>query len=183
LSAAYTGVIFAGGPRSLSEEQAGLVLQPVAGGARRVGVMPRISANELAQFGTRLRLDVIQMHGDPSLADVTELRNAWNGLIWAVVRSGDRVDPDVLIDSGSRGTLGGTGKTADWEKVAMLARNRGTGSLILAGGLTPDNVAEAIEIVNPDIVDISSGVESAPGVKDHEKMRAFVTAVQSVSGE
>ena len=80
----------------------------------------------------------------------------------------------VLVDSSARG---GTGRRVAWDELAALpSRSR----LVLAGGLTPHNVAEAVQSVRPGGVDVSSGVERAPGVKDHRLMRAFVTAARSV---
>jgi len=89
----------------------------------------------------------------------------------------------VLLDSGARGTPGGTGVPFDWTKLSLPDRRTGAGKLVLAGGLTAANVAAAIRAVCPDVVDVSSGVESSQGVKDHEKMRTFVTAVRSATGE
>lgn len=77
----------------------------------------------------------------------------------------------VLVDAFVEGQMGGTGHRAPWE---LLAEWKPKVPLILAGGLTPDNVAEAIRLVKPAGVDVASGVESSPGVKDHGKMRAFI---------
>ena len=77
-----------------------------------------------------------------------------------------------------KGLYGGSGVTADWDGAAELAKKY---PLLLAGGLTPENVAEAVMRVKPWGVDVASGVESAPGEKDPSKMKAFVRAVQSVS--
>jgi len=82
-----------------------------------------------------------------------------------------------LFDSHAPGEQGGTGRTFDWS--ALAARPPGTRPLILAGGLHPDNVAEAVRRVAPWAVDVSSGVESAKGIKDHGAMRAFVAAVRA----
>jgi phosphoribosylanthranilate isomerase len=82
----------------------------------------------------------------------------------------------VLVDSFVAGEMGGTGHQAPWE--LLVGFDPGV-PLILAGGLTPDNVADAIRIVKPWGVDVASGVESAPGVKDHGKMRAFIQAVRA----
>jgi phosphoribosylanthranilate isomerase len=82
----------------------------------------------------------------------------------------------VLVDAKVEGALGGTGHSFDWALVVDLARSR---RLVLAGGLTPDNVKRAVEEVRPWCVDVASGVESAPGVKDPAKVRAFVGAVRS----
>jgi phosphoribosylanthranilate isomerase len=84
----------------------------------------------------------------------------------------------VLIDSRSGAALGGTGTTFSWEAVApQLAQYRDYVRLVVAGGLTPDNVRHAIELLDPSVVDVSSGVERAPGVKDETLMRAFARAV------
>jgi phosphoribosylanthranilate isomerase len=82
----------------------------------------------------------------------------------------------VMVDARVEGALGGTGRTFDWRLVAGLAQRR---KLVLAGGLTPDNVAAAVAAVHPWCVDVASGVESAPGVKDLEKVRAFVAAARA----
>jgi phosphoribosylanthranilate isomerase len=82
----------------------------------------------------------------------------------------------LLVDARVEGALGGTGVTFDWSLVAPLAGER---KLTLAGGLTPANVAEAVRIAHPYCVDVASGVESAPGVKDLSKVRAFIAAAQA----
>jgi phosphoribosylanthranilate isomerase len=84
----------------------------------------------------------------------------------------------ILLDAYSENEYGGTGKRVDWELAATIVEKHGW-PVILAGGLTPDNVAEAIRIVRPYAVDVSSGIESSPGIKDHGKMKAFVEAVRS----
>jgi phosphoribosylanthranilate isomerase len=86
-------------------------------------------------------------------------------------RAVGRLPAAVLIDAHVAGQYGGTGRTAPWE---MLASFRPGVPLILAGGLTPDNVAEAVRLVRPYAVDVASGVESAPGVKDLDKVRRFL---------
>jgi phosphoribosylanthranilate isomerase len=86
----------------------------------------------------------------------------------------------VVLDTGSRSGLGGTGRSFDWAGVARsIEAFRGAARLVVAGGLNPDNVAEAIRILRPEIVDVSSGVESAPGVKDPILMSRFVEAARS----
>ena len=82
------------------------------------------------------------------------------------------LEPRQVVD----GVPGGTGRTFDWSLAAEV--RRGVSYLILAGGLTPDNVAEAARVVDPDVVDVSSGVEASPGRKDPDKVRAFVEAVR-----
>jgi phosphoribosylanthranilate isomerase len=85
----------------------------------------------------------------------------------------DGVDA-VLVDALVPGTLGGAGLAVDWERLAVALDRAGRPRrLVLAGGLRPENVERAIGLVGPDVVDVSSGVESTPGIKDHAKMRAF----------
>jgi phosphoribosylanthranilate isomerase len=83
--------------------------------------------------------------------------------------------PAFLVDAAVKGLYGGSGVTADWDGVAKLAKKY---PLLLAGGLTPENVAEAVGRVKPWGVDVASGVESAPGKKDASKMKAFVHAIK-----
>ena len=88
----------------------------------------------------------------------------------------------TLIDAFVPGALGGTGVTLPWTQLAARLRSvRGNSRLVLAGGLRPENVAIAIAALSPDVVDVSSGVESSPGIKDHDRMRAFRDAVTHAS--
>ena len=133
-------------------------------------------------------LDVVQLHADPTAEAVAELRRRYDGLVWAVLRTSGTLASDraaelfavadaVLLDAQVAGALGGTGHTLDWPALrAAVDRARGGGTLVLAGGLTPVNVAAAIAALAPDVVDVSSGVERSPGVKDHSRMRAFAQA-------
>jgi phosphoribosylanthranilate isomerase len=84
----------------------------------------------------------------------------------------------LLVDTAVPGMYGGTGQTLDWNRLVKFEDSIGKTPLILAGGLTPDNVAEAIRIVRPHGVDVASGVESSPGKKDHAKVRDFVAAAR-----
>jgi phosphoribosylanthranilate isomerase len=84
-------------------------------------------------------------------------------------------DDLILLDAYDPVTKGGTGKTIDWDRAGAIARSR---RIILAGGLTPSNVREAIDRVKPYAVDVASGVESSPGIKDHSKIEAFIRAVK-----
>ena len=188
LGASYAGVIFAGGPRRLTPEQAVPVLA-AAGTARRVGVFGAVPPDEIARTADAVGLDVVQLHGDPDAAAVEAVRGAFHGLVWAVVRcEGDRLPGGtaglfatadaVVLDAKVPGMLGGTGVAVPWVAIASaVAAARGGGTLVLAGGLTPGNVEEAMRALAPAVVDVSSGVESAPGIKDHDRMRAFQRAV------
>jgi phosphoribosylanthranilate isomerase len=97
----------------------------------------------------------------------------------AACTAAGRAPDAVLVDAHAPGQYGGTGKTARWDELVGWSERLDGVPLLLAGGLTPENVAEAILKVRPTGVDTASGVESAPGRKDQEKMHAFVAAAQA----
>lgn len=190
LRAAYLGVVFAGGPRQLDAASARLVLDGAGtnGKARRVGVFGAHAAQEIAATAATAALDVVQLHGSSDAALVDAIRQRFDGEIWRVVRvpagagavtlrgAGDGVDA-VVIDAHVGGALGGTGVAVDWEHLAATLDSEGRPTrLVLAGGLRAENVARAVGLVAPDVVDVSSGVESSIGIKDHASMRAFAEA-------
>ena len=190
LGAAYVGVIFAESPRRLDAAAARAVLDVARGPAQTAGVFGAEPAEWIAAVAGEVRLDVVQLHGDPTPTVVDDVRRRFAGEVWAVVRiAGSDVPPGVstlmevadavVLDAKVAGQLGGTGTRFDWDRIAAtLDRRRARARLVLAGGLNPTNVAEAIRVVAPDVVDVSSGVESAPGIKDHARMRAFSDAVR-----
>ena len=190
LGAAYVGVIFAESPRRVDSSTAPGIVAPARGRAKAVGVFGAASIETVATVAAAVPLDVVQLHGDPSPGAVERLRPFFSGEVWAVIRIADAELPPetaallsvadaVVLDAKVSGQLGGTGTTFDWERVAKtLDRQRVRSRIVLAGGLTDENVAHAVRIVAPDIVDVSSGVESAPGIKDHSRMRAFSDAVR-----
>jgi phosphoribosylanthranilate isomerase len=190
LGAAYVGVIFAESPRRLDPVAASAVLAPARGRASTVGVFGPASIETISTVAAQAGLDVVQLHGDPSPGVVERVRPFFPGEVWAVVRiAGSELPGDasalmsvadaVVLDARVTGQLGGTGRTFDWGGVArVLDRQRVRSRIVLAGGLNHDNVAQAVRIVAPDVVDVSSGVESEPGIKDHARMRAFSDAVR-----
>lgn len=189
LGASYVGVIFASGPRLLTPDRARDVLAGVPSSVARVGVFADQPAHEIARIAADVGLDVVQLHGRTDSARVDALRGAFDGRIWAVERvAGASIPPSlldaldvadaVLLDAMVAGALGGTGVALPWEALAEALRSvRGERRIVLAGGLRPENVSRAIAALSPDVVDVSSGVESAPGIKDHDRMRAFRDAV------
>jgi phosphoribosylanthranilate isomerase len=191
LGASYVGVIFAGGPRQLTTDRAREVLAGVPPDVRRVGVFGAQSVEDIAAFAGELALAVVQLHGEGDPRRIAALRRRFAGEIWPVLRlAGDTLPPDavalagegdgILLDAMVHGTLGGTGVTLPWGALAAsLEQLRAAGKIVLAGGLRAENVAEAIAALNPDVVDVSSGVEQQglPGIKDHQRMRAFRDAV------
>jgi phosphoribosylanthranilate isomerase len=186
LGAGYVGVIFAGGPRQVTVEEALRVLSPTRNYARAVGVFGAVSPDTIARMVDQVALDVVQLSADPDADMVDAVRDASDAEVWAAVRCTTTLPPmattlfthadAVLLDAKVEGQLGGTGRTLSWADLAPTLKAR-QGRLVLAGGLTPENVRQAVLALAPDVVDVSSGVESAPGIKDHERMRAFVAAI------
>jgi phosphoribosylanthranilate isomerase len=126
---------------------------------------------------------LIQLHGDES----PEFCQQWGNRVVRAIRLASDHDLQqitdytfarmILVDAAVKGVYGGTGTVADWQ-LAARAKEFGL-PVILAGGLTPDNVSEAIQAVDPFGVDVAGGVESAPGIKDPEKIRRFMRGVRN----
>ncbi|HSA57122.1 MAG TPA: phosphoribosylanthranilate isomerase, partial [Gemmatimonadaceae bacterium] len=190
LGADYVGVVFAPSPRRVSVEDAARLLDGVRVPVRRVGVFGDPGAAFVLDAARAAGLDVVQLHGCTSVADVEAVRTAFRGEVWSVVRIGPTglgqeqrplatAAHGVVLDTLSSRGLGGTGESFDWAGVAdAVGEIRHRTRVIVAGGLRAENVGRAIRVLAPDVVDVSSGVESAPGVKDHGRMRAFVDAVR-----
>jgi phosphoribosylanthranilate isomerase len=188
LGARYIGVIFAGGPRTLEPEAARTVLDGGGAGVDRVGVFANAAAKSIADTVRAAKLDIVQLHADPSADQVRAVREASGVRVWAVVRvDGPLAKAEIrdlwksadalVLDSKVKGVLGGSGVSFDWREAEHATRAR-AGRLVAAGGLTAANVGEAIEALAPDIVDVSSGVESSPGIKDHARIADFIEAVR-----
>ena len=193
LGAAYVGAIFAPSARRVAPGKAAQIWA-AAPGLRKVGVFGDASVAEILSTADESGLDVIQLHAGPEDGTIEKLRASFRGEIWSVVRVGEAgalTDPGesaaadgILVDSYSESGLGGTGRTFAWEREAeTIQRLREDKPLIVAGGLDSENVGAAIRALHPDVVDVSSGVESSPGVKDHARMRAFADAVAAADGE
>lgn len=186
----YAGVIFAGGPREQTPERATAIFAAAGADIHRVGVFGPDFRDRIPAVIARVSLDVVQLHGDPTVADVRDARKLFDGIVWAGVRvQGSAVGASVaelfgeadavLLDALAPGGLGGSGIRLPWHAIAGdLAKARAGAMLVLAGGLSPANVDEAIAALEPDVVDVSSGIESSPGIKDHEMMTAFVHAAR-----
>lgn len=184
----YLGLVFAERIRRVTPAEAGVVVAAVAGRVRAVGVFVDADAGEVLDARDVAGFEVAQLHGDETPRLCTELRG--EGLdVWKALRPRSEADlgllleryaaevDAVLIEGFSPEAAGGTGTAFPYEWLRSCGR--GPTPLVLAGGLTPENVAGAIESVGPDIVDVSSGVESAPGVKSVERIRAFLGAVRA----
>jgi len=155
--AGYLGVVFAGGPRAVSIVGASEVVRAAAG-VPVLGVFAAQSPDEILRICENARLSGAQLHGPYSRSEAV-------------------LDSDiVLVEPRVPHALGGAGVSLDL-KLACQARRRLVGPMALAGGLTPDNVGQALTQVRPEIVDVSSGVERRPGIKDPNTIVRFVEAV------
>jgi phosphoribosylanthranilate isomerase len=169
--------------RAIDVETARLIARALPPFVTRVGVFVDASHEELACVAEAVGLDVLQLHGQETPDFVERLSRP----VLKALRVDDSFSVDVaaryaergaalLLDSGTAALPGGTGRTFDWG-LARRVRER-LGTLVLAGGLTPENVAQAIAQVAPTAVDVSSGVEAAPGQKDAAKVEALMAAVR-----
>lgn len=179
-------------PRFISRDVAREIVAAVGSKVCKVGLFVNATAAEIISTSEDLGLDLIQLHGD-------ERVDLLRALAPRPVMKAFRIGPDglaplrrwfddamhsaliprmVLLDAYSAGRYGGTGLTTDWPSAAAYAGTPGMPPCVLAGGLTADNVAEAITAVRPAAIDTAGGVESRPGVKDAAKMQAFVSAAK-----
>lgn len=187
LGASYLGVVFAGGPRQVSPEQA-RAIQGVAGQVPVIGVFGSQGSDEILRVRDRAGLAGAQLHGVVP-PEVVERLLAEGLLVLAVARLAGEADLDlldnlkamgcpVLVEPRVEGKLGGAGVSLTLA-LAARARERLAGHrMFLAGGLTPETVAEAVRAVRPDAVDVSSGVEQIPGTKDHHRMARFLEVLE-----
>jgi phosphoribosylanthranilate isomerase len=184
--ASYLGVVLAGGPRRVSLAKAADVVA-ASRGVPVLGVFGDQSVEEILSLARDIGLSGAQLHGPYSRDDAARLASA-GLLVWRVVRIASPADLDRLSEASlDAGTVlveprvphldGGSGLPLDLA-IAVEARNRLAGArMALAGGLTPETVGAAVALVRPDVADVSSGVESLPGIKDHEKIARFLEAV------
>jgi phosphoribosylanthranilate isomerase len=137
---------------------------------------PAAYVNSVARL---VRLGAVQLHGDetPSFASAVTAAPVIKALPVAAAETWP-LETTVLLDAHDPVKRGGTGRTIDWSAAAAVAARR---RVLLAGGLTPDNVAAAIVQVRPFGIDVSSGVEQAPGIKDHQRLRALFEAIHGNS--
>jgi phosphoribosylanthranilate isomerase len=153
------------------------------GHVQYVGVFVNASVAEIRATMETCGLNLAQLHGDESADMLQELGGmgfkAFRGIPENIDGFTRQKGPAFLLDASVKGMYGGSGITADWSRAAELAKKY---PLLLAGGLTPENVADAVRQVKPWGVDAASGVESEPGRKDAVKIAAFVRAVKTVDG-
>jgi phosphoribosylanthranilate isomerase len=167
--------------RHVTLERALEIAAAVPGDVVRVGVFVNAAAPAVEEIARRVGLDLVQLHGDED----PEYCQAFAGRYLRALRLSDASDlpaierfagsDTVLLDTPSPG-YGGSGATFDWS-LARAAKAYGK-RILLAGGLTPENVAQAVREVRPFGVDVAGGVEATPGIKDHDKLRRFVDAAK-----
>lgn len=170
-------------PRHIFPEQAAAIIRRVPPFVTAVGLFVDEAAEVVNSIADQSGLDIIQLHGDETPEYCSAIRRR---IIKAFrVKEITCLDPmqqyqvaACLLDAWSPSAHGGTGRTFNWEIAACAAQSE---RVILAGGLTPDNVADAIRKVRPYAVDVSSGVESSPGKKDHLLVSAFIKAAREAA--
>jgi len=179
------GFVFAASPRRISIETAIRLGGYVPEGVLRVGLFMDQARSEIGQVVSAVPLDLLQFHGSETERECMAFGLPWLKAVAmqdaASLEQAEREFPGaagLLLDSHAKGRRGGSGRTFDWA-LAKPAASR----IWLAGGLTADNVGEAIRIVRPYAVDVSSGVEVAPGIKDADRIRTFVEAVRHAENE
>lgn len=175
-------VFYAKSPRAVDVRQARAIIEQLPPFVTTVGLFVNASRCELNEILEVVPLDLLQFHGDETPSDCEGYHRPWIKALR--VRPGDDLEAACQQYSGARGILldtyvagvpGGTGEAFDWSLVpARLSK-----PIILAGGLSADNVGQAIAQVNPYAVDVSGGVEQAKGIKDASKIEAFMRAVRA----
>lgn len=187
LSAAAEGAVAVGfifwphSPRYIDPKKAREITEKLPPFVTPVGVFVDTPPSEVERVARVVGLEVVQLHGQELCSDYTKI----GVRLIKSVAVGEKFsreslthvpeDVTVLLDAHDPVRVGGTGQPIDWTIGARIARER---RVVLSGGLRPDNVCEAIKVVAPYAVDVSSGVEDRPGIKNHELVRAFMKAIQ-----
>lgn len=175
-------------PRYIPPEKARAIIGRLPDHVASVGIFVNEPADKLARVAATVGLKYIQLHGDETSATVSRLRRALPAvkIIKVIrVRKTFRVSQSarfrgasaILLDGFDTRRRGGTGKTFDW---SLVSRANGRVRIFLAGGLTPENVRDAIRAVRPYAIDVCSGVESSPGKKDRRKIESLMRAVNGL---
>lgn len=181
------GMIFwDGSPRRCDPAEGALIGASLRRTLEIVGVFVNATLEEIDALVQSAGLSIVQLHGDEGPAFCTEVARRTGAKVMKAARVRSRADLQAaaafhtdfhLLDAYVEGVFGGTGETIDWE----LVRGQKLDSpIVLSGGLTPDNVAAAIAVTQPFAVDVASGTEASPGIKDPEALQAFADAVHAV---
>jgi phosphoribosylanthranilate isomerase len=172
-------VLWPRSPRFVPRSEVARIVAQLPPTVTTVGVFVNEASDEIARTMERTNLSAIQLHGDEPAAYGHAL--AWPILRAVTLETAPRIvlewpeDTTLLLDAADPERRGGTGQQVDWEAAAALARKH---RVVLAGGLTPANVAVAIARVRPYGIDVSSGVEDAPGVKNPDKVSQFLASAR-----
>ncbi|ABY93145.1 phosphoribosylanthranilate isomerase [Thermoanaerobacter sp. X514] len=178
----YVGFVFAKSKRQIEVEQALDLISLLDKEIKTVGVFVNEPVENALKIAQTLNLDVLQFHGDETQDYIDNFKNF---TVWKAIRIKDKEDLEktkefkvnsFVFDTLTKNEYGGTGKTFNWEVLKGFELNV---PIILAGGLNENNVEEAIRIVNPYAVDVSSGVETE-GYKDFKKMKSFIEKVRGI---
>ena len=171
-------------PRACTVEAAGRVARSFRRRVELVGVFVNQPIDEIAEIAETVALSVVQLHGDEGTQYCAEVARRTGAKVMKAARVGSRADLQALqafraadfhlVDARVEGMRGGTGRTVDWD---LVATRESEVPLVLSGGLTPENVGEAVARVQPFAVDVASGTEASPGVKDPDRLAAFGDAV------
>ena len=191
------GFVFADSPRKIERSKAREIIGQLPQGAEKIGVFVDEPCDRILEIAKETGLTGVQLHGDESPMDVGTLRKGGGqqmriikairlndpaaGSQLAIYGANRRLWPDaILLDSGTTGKRGGTGEKFKWEQWAGVAQQLSDRlSVIVAGGLTAENIGEALKSLSPWGVDVVSGLEQSPGKKDHDKVRAFIAAARA----
>jgi phosphoribosylanthranilate isomerase len=177
------GMIFAESPREVDVEEARRISVALPDGVLKVGVFVDAEPEEVLQTAREVGLDLAQLHGDETPETVAAIRGAGLPVMKALrVRNAEALAEIqsygadlIMLDAWSARVRGGTGETFDW---GLAKSVKGRGNIVVSGGLTPENVREAIEFFEPYGVDASSSLEEKPGKKSGERVRRFVRAAK-----
>ncbi len=182
----YIGFVFAESKRRVSPNEAQMLIEKLDKKIKTVGVFVNEDVASLIETALLLKLDVVQLHGDENSEYLSIVRERLpNCEIWKAVRvtdvesiqNAERLDVDMLLlDSFSKNEYGGTGEMADWE---LIKRAKLTKPYFLAGGLNAGNIKEALGVVSPFGLDISSGIET-DGLKDYLKIKEIMMLLKEL---
>lgn len=168
-------------PRCIESYTAKAIVAELPNAVEKIGVFVNMEEYRIGEFVDLVGLTFVQLHGEEDGTYINELRANTDALVIKAVRVGQGFEIDsvlefgadaILLDSYSAGTYGGTGECFDWSAANEVKEL--VPALYLAGGLMPENVADAVRTVRPYAVDVASGVESSPGKKDPKKLEEFI---------
>lgn len=178
------GFIFAKSPRQIDPKAAREIVDTLGPFITYVGVFVNATADKILKTASTARLDALQLHGEESpetckkLGPYKIIKTFRMGDLFSSLKPQDYKVDAFLFDTAVKNQYGGTGRTWEWEKFPY---KRLTRPVIVSGGLTPLNVHHAIKMLKPYAVDVSSGVEAKPGVKDHKLVEKFIQNAKQAS--